>query len=92
MGHSSFAELVAAAGDDDAVIAAIEARDPQALARARAWGADVGRKHRWFFFILDIDDGYAAHLRSLRPTVTACADALTWAVKRVWPSRVRGAK
>ena len=88
LGYRSLAEIVAAAPDDAAVIAAIAERDPQALARARVWGAGLGRRHRWFLTLLDIDDGYSPHLRLLRPAITACANAVTWTMKRIWPSRV----
>jgi hypothetical protein len=92
LNHRRFLELVGSCADDAAVLAALAARDPQAIPRAREWGADLGRQHGWFFFILDIDDGYAPALRPLRRVVTASTDALTWTVKRVWPSRAKAAK
>ena len=92
MGHRSFGEVVREAADDDAVRAALDARDPQARSRARDWGRDLERRHGWFLFILDLDDGYASRLRSIRPAVTAGANALTWTIKRIWPSRAGGPK
>jgi hypothetical protein len=88
LGHRSFAELIAGAGNDEAVLAAIAARDPLALERARAWGHDLGKRHGWFFFLLDIDDGYTAQLGPLCPIVHATADAFSWTAKRLWPSRI----
>lgn len=92
LSHRRFLELVGVAHDDNAVLVALQARDPQSLARAREWGSDLGRKHGWFYLILDIDDGYAAHLRPLRGVINAGTNALTWTVKRVWPSRAGAAK
>ena len=86
LGHRSFAKIVAAASDDAAVMAAIAARDPLAIERARAWGAGLALRHRLFFAVLDIDDGYAPRLRPFRPAVTAAANALTWGIKRIWRS------
>lgn len=88
IGHTEFARIVARSADDDAVIAALGARDANALERARTWGARLKRKHAWFLFVLDVDDGYAGGFwNAVKLAVTPCANAFTWAVKRVWPSR-----
>jgi len=90
LSHRRFFEIVGAAADDDAVLTAIAARDPQALARARSWGGGLGRRHALFLLVLDIDDGYAPRLRPLRPAVTFAANALTWTIKRIWPAHFQG--
>lgn len=88
VGHRAFAEIVAAAADDAAVLRALDARDPQALARARAWSASLPVKHGAFLKLLDIDDGYAgAGMRALKPLANALSFALTWSIKRLFPSR-----
>jgi hypothetical protein len=86
LGHRSFAEIVAAAPDDDAVLAAIAQRDAQSLQRARAWGERLPHDHAWFLYIIDLDDGYTSAL-GMKPLVTAAANSLTWVLKRVWPYR-----
>jgi hypothetical protein len=89
LGHRSFASIVAQASDDDGVAAGLAARDPQSLDRARAWGSRLARDHGWFLYVIDVDDGYAQSgaLHAIKPAVTAAANALTWALKRVWPYR-----
>lgn len=87
MGHRGFAKIVAAADDDDAVIAAIDARDPQALARGREWGRTLARRQALFLAVLDIDDGYSPALRALRPVIVVAANAVSWTAKRLWPTK-----
>ncbi len=88
LSHADFARIVAAAPDDAAVLAALRDRDPEALDRVRRWGERLGTEHRLFMFVLDIDDGYAgAGWRPFKPLVNAAAYALTWTIKRLWPSR-----
>lgn len=88
IGHAEFARIVAQSPDDGAVIAALAALRPDSLERARAWGAGLRRKHAWFLFALDVDDGYAGGFwKAVKPLVTAGANGFTWTVKRVWPSR-----
>jgi hypothetical protein len=86
LGHRSFAEIVANAPDDRAVLAAIAARDSQALDRGRAWGARLPRRHRAFLAVLDIDDGYAS-ASGMRSVVNVSANAISWLAKRLWPYR-----
>ncbi len=88
LGHAEFARIVRDAPDDGAVLAALAARDPEALERARRWSERLGRDHRLFMLVLDIDDGYAgATWRPFKPVMNAAANALTWTIKRVRPSR-----
>jgi hypothetical protein len=87
LGHRTFAQIVARAADDDAVLAAIEANDPSAIARARAWSDDLSRKHGTFLSMLDIDDGYAPGWRPLKPLANGVSFLITWTLKRLYPSR-----
>ncbi|MDQ2866598.1 MAG: hypothetical protein M3R51_10260, partial [Candidatus Eremiobacteraeota bacterium] len=65
----------------------LERRDPQSIDRARSWGTNLRRKYAWFLFVLDVDDGYAGGFwKTVRPSVTAGANALTWVIKRIQPS------
>ena len=85
--HREFAQMVASAGDDSQVLSAIEAARPGALDHARAWGERLPRRHGLFLFCIDVDDGYVGHLRLFKPPINALTFALTWTIKRLWPSR-----
>lgn len=88
IGHADFARIVAGASDDRAVVQSLAQRDPGSLDRGRAWSRAMRKKFGWFLFVLDVDDGYAGGLwTALRPGVTLPANALTWVLKRAWPSR-----
>ena len=89
MGYRSFFDIVVSAADDDAVIAAIGTRDRGALGRGREWGRTLARRQALFVALLDIDDGYSAHLRPLRPAIALAANAVSWTAKRLWPLRIR---
>ena len=85
LSHRDFAEIVRDAPDDQAVLQTLAARDPQGLERARRWSAALPRRAGLFLLLLDIDDGYRAS--SLRAPVKWCANAISRAAKRLWPSR-----
>lgn len=87
LSHTAFARIVRVSPDDDAVVRALHAHDPQALERARVWSGHLKRYHRWFMFILDVDDGYAGGIwKPIKPAVNSAANGLTWTMKRLWPS------
>lgn len=85
LSHRDFAAIVRDARGDEGVLAAIGSRDPGAVARARAWSAAMPGRNRLFLWVLDVDDGYRTS--RLGPAIRLCANALSHAVKRVWPSR-----
>lgn len=89
LGYRAFFEIVTAAPDDAAVIAAIGARDAQALDRARAWSRTAPARYRLWYLGVDIDDGYVG-ASWLRPAVNTVINPLMWIVKRIWPSRATG--
>jgi Domain of unknown function (DUF5069) len=85
--HREFAEIVADARDDDEVVAAIASRRPSALERGRAWGERLPRRHRLFLVFIDLDDGYIRPLLPIKTPLNTLTFAITWAMKRLWPSR-----
>lgn len=88
LGHRAFAEIVANANDDDAVLAALRARDPKGVARAREWSDALPQRARVFLLIIDLDDGYiGGPWKLLKGPSNLATNALTWTVKRLWPSR-----
>jgi hypothetical protein len=84
LSHRGFAEIVASAPGDDAVVAAIAQRDPAAIERARAWSARLPIEHRLFFWFVDVDDGYRGS-RWLHGPVTFLANRISRTAKRLWP-------
>ncbi len=87
LSHRAFAEIVRDAPDDDAVLRAIEQRDPAALERARAWSRrEIPHRHRLFLAIMDFDDGYLEGWRWLRGPSNAITNLFTAGVKAVLPS------
>lgn len=88
--HRDFYAIVGEAGGDDAVLRAIEARDPAALERARRWSDELAATHRLFLAIIDLDDGYAGGpLRALKGPANLLSGILMRTVKRLWPARLR---
>jgi hypothetical protein len=85
LSHRGFASIVRGAADDDAVLAAIAQRDPEALQRARVWSEALPEQHRLFFWFVDVDDGYRTTW--LRGPIAVAANAISRAAKRFWPSR-----
>ena len=86
LSHRRFAELVADATDDDAVVRAIAQCDGASLERARAWSAHLPSEHRLFFWFVDVDDGYRAS-GWLRSPVNFLANRIAHTVKRLWPRK-----
>jgi hypothetical protein len=86
--HREFAVIVKNAADDDAVLAALDARDPQAVARTRAWtDAELPKRHRLFLYIMDFDDGYlGGWTLAIKKGVNAGTNAFCAVVKRAMPS------
>jgi len=88
IGHRAFAQMVAEAPDDRAVLDAIAQRDRDAAERARLWSAQLPQRHGTFLGMLDLDDGYAdGAARALKPAANALSFVVTWALKRLFPSR-----
>jgi hypothetical protein len=85
MSHRDFASIVRDAPGDDAVLAAIAARDQQAPARARAWSVAMPARSRLFLWLLDVDDGYCA--TPFGAPIKFGANVISRTVKRLWPSR-----
>jgi len=84
--HREFARIAAQNESDEAVLAALVARDPESRARIQKWTNGFERRHGWFLFVLDVDDGYLGGMwRVVKRIVTPGADALTWTIKRIWP-------
>jgi len=71
------------AGSDRAVVEALHERDPRSLDRARDWSERLPERHRLFFWLIDVDDGYRASW--LRPPIAAGANAVSTLAKRLWP-------
>lgn len=86
LSHRRFAELVAAAPDDDGIVSEIGRLDDGALERARAWSARLPQEHRLFFWLVDLDDGYRDSGWLRRP-VNFLANQIARTAKRLWPRK-----
>ena len=87
--YRDFTRIVANAATDDDVFRDLFAASPDGIERARAWSKTLPQTHRWFMFLLDLDDGYLDGWlwKALRAPVNLAANAFTTVVKRIWPSR-----
>lgn len=87
--YRDFTRIVLNAATDDDVFRELFARSPDGIERARAWSAALSRRHRFFMFVLDLDDGYLEgwHWRMLRVPTNVAANIFAATIKRVWPSR-----
>ena len=90
LSHRAFAVIVKNATDDDAVLAALRAHDPEAVERARRWtDVEIPDRHRLFLFLMDYDDGYVSAPPVLKKIANAGSNVFTALVKRVLPSDAR---
>jgi hypothetical protein len=89
LGHRAFAQIVAAAPDDRAVVDALRNRDASCIERGRRWTATVIRTRSWrtFFYGLDLDDGYAPRMLWCKPLANPLTYGITWLMKRIFPNR-----
>jgi Domain of unknown function (DUF5069) len=86
LSHRAFAVIVKNSDDDDAVLAALVARDAEAVERARRWtDIEIPHRHRLFLSLMDFDDGYAGP-KGLKKIGNAATNAFCAIVKRAMPS------
>ena len=86
MGHRTFAQIVAAASDDRAVVDGLLRRDAFAMDRGRRWSAGARRRLGAFFYTLDLDDGYVPGMAWCKPIANPLSYGLTWVLKRIFPN------
>ncbi len=87
LGHHAFAQIVAAAPDDHAVVDALLRRDAFSMDRGRRWTAKARRRWGAFFYALDLDDGYAPGMAWCKPLANPLSYGITWLMKRIFPNR-----
>jgi len=76
--YRDFTGIVRSAGDDDnAVLAVLEKRVPDGVARARVWSDRLQSRHRLFLFLTDLDDGYNAALQPVRGLVRMLSGSMS---------------
>jgi predicted PurR-regulated permease PerM len=60
LSYPQFTAIVREAGDnDERVLELLEQRAPDGLELARRWSEKLPERHRFFFFLLDVDDGHS---------------------------------
>ena len=88
LSDGEFTRIVKSAGEnDDAVLAALQKKDPDGVVRAREWSERLPSRHRLFLFLLDVDDGYNPALRPVRGIVRAATGLATRYMRYRWPAR-----
>lgn len=89
LSYRDFTNLVREAGDDDErVLALLEERVPDGVEVARRWSAGLPQRHRLFFFLLDLDDGYNdGPLQAFRGLIRFLANLVSRYVRYRWPAR-----
>jgi hypothetical protein len=86
LSHRAFAVMVKNCADDDEVLAALKARDAEAVERTRRWtDVELPHRHRLFLTLMDFDDGYAGP-KALKAIGNAASGVFTALVKRALPS------
>ena len=86
--YRDFTGIVRSAGDDDeAVLKALEKRDPQGVARARAWSERLPSRYRSLLFLIDLDDGHNAVLQPVRGLVRMVSAVGSRYIRYRWPAK-----
>ncbi len=86
--YRDFTGIVRSAGDDDnAVMAALEKRVPDGVARARVWSDRLQSRHRLFLFLIDLDDGHNAALQPVRGLVRMLSGTISRYMRYRWPAK-----
>ena len=88
LGHRAFAQLVAGAPDDAAVLTALKTRSSDDLVAARVWSDALPRSQRYLLPLLDLDDGYTGGAwRLLKLPCNVAAWVVANGVKTLLPRR-----
>lgn len=87
IGHRAFAQIVASAADDQGVVDGLLAHDAATMERGRRWTATAHRRWSAFFYVLDVDDGYAPGMSWIKPLANPLTYGITWLLKRIFPNR-----
>ena len=86
--YRDFTGIVRSAGDDDeAVLKALEKRDPEGVARARAWSERLPSRYRSLLFLIDLDDGHNAVLQPVRGLVRMVSAVGSRYIRYRWPAK-----
>lgn len=89
LSYKEFTALVRQTGDDDAaLVAALEKRTPEGMEGAREWSKRLPRRHKFFLFLIDLDDGYAGGpLQAIRSIVRMFSGLLIRYIRYRWPAK-----
>lgn len=89
LSYAEFTALVRQAGEDDErVLELLERRVPEGVELARRWSEKLPQKHRFFFFLLDLDDGHNdGPMQAFRGVIRFLASLISRYVRYRWPMR-----
>jgi predicted PurR-regulated permease PerM len=87
--YKDFTNIVRRAGDDDEqVLQMLLQRTPDGVDLARRWSQRFERRHRFFLYLIDLDDGYAkGPLQAVRSVVRVFAGLIARYIRYHWPTR-----
>lgn len=89
LSYPEFTKIVREAGDDDGrVLESLEQRCSENMELARRWSDHLPDRHRFVFFLLDLDDGYHnGPLQWFRGVIRFLAHVSSSYVRYRWPMR-----
>ena len=89
MDYQAFTAVVRRAGDDDdKILQMVRARSGDDLAAAQRWSSQLGRRHRLFLYLIDLDDGYTGGpLQAFRSAVRVGANLVARYMRYRWPAK-----
>jgi predicted PurR-regulated permease PerM len=89
LSYPEFTAIVREAGDDDnRVLELLQQRVPEGVELARHWSQRLPQRHRFFFFLLDLDDGHDnGPMHPFRGVIRFFANLISRYVRYRWPAR-----
>ena len=89
LSYPEFTAIVREAGsNDERVLKLLEQRVPEGLELARRWSQRIPQRHRFFFFLLDVDDGYNdGPMQAFRGVIRFFASLISRYARYRWPMR-----
>ena len=89
IGYKDFTAIVRrAGGEDEDVFEMLRARTPDGIDRARRWSERLPARHRFFLFLIDVDDGYGSSwLQPFQGFIRSCSRLYTQYIRYHWPAK-----
>jgi predicted PurR-regulated permease PerM len=86
--YKDFTNIVRRAGDDEQVLEMLQHRTPEGVELARRWSERFERRHRFFLYLVDLDDGYiTGPAQAIRSVVRFFAGLVARYMRYHWPAK-----